>query len=146
MFHQRCVLFCSRLIYIEMEGARVRGYAGRYSGYPIAIEFRRKGGSVATSYPLVLSDLSFLLETQRRHYPSARYRYRFKVDAANPATELLHARVLALKRFHSVASVFHNLIEQLFNKPDRNYLFLSLYVVDLCVGEIWQKRSQINKK
>lgn len=55
MFHQLRALFCSRLIYISRWKARVSvDYAGRATllAYPIAIGFRRKGGSVATNRPL----------------------------------------------------------------------------------------------
>lgn len=55
MFHQLRALFCSRLIYISRWKARVSvDYAGRGTllAYPIAIGFRRKGGSVATNRPL----------------------------------------------------------------------------------------------
>ena len=104
-FHRRCVLFCSRLIYIEMEGARVRGYAGRYSGYPIAIEFRRKGGSVATSHPFVLSDLSFLLET--------------------PATTL-SVRKLSLS-IQSPRCVLHRAPNAFGNSVEEKLLYLDIY-------------------
>lgn len=88
MFHQLRVLFCSRLIYIEMEGARVRWL--RWTLRWLIRLLSGSGGKEEASRRTTHSDPSFPVETpSTTHYPAARYRYRFKVDAADPIDQTI---------------------------------------------------------